>query len=122
MNHKVLVITYYWPPSGGIGVQRCLKFVKYLREFGWEPIVYSAKNAQYPSFDTGYTKDIPDNLIVLKYPIIEPFNFFKVLSGRGKDSIITNPLFIRDQKIFIVSIYRWCWSVLSTFKMGSCNS
>ena len=78
MNHKVLVITYYWPPSGGIGVQRCLKFVKYLREFGWEPIVYSAKNAQYPSFDTGYTKDIPDNLIVLKYPIIEPFNFFKV--------------------------------------------
>ncbi len=98
MNHKVLIITYYWPPAGGIGVQRCLKFVKYLREFGWEPIVYSAKNAQYPSFDTGNTKDIPDNLIVLKYPIIEPFNFFKVLSGRGKDSIITNPLFIRDQK------------------------
>ena len=38
---KVLIITYYWPPSGGSGVQRWLKFTKYLRDFGWEPVIYT---------------------------------------------------------------------------------
>ena len=42
MIKKVLIITYYWPPSGGAGVQRWLKFVKYLREYGWEPVVFTA--------------------------------------------------------------------------------
>ena len=41
---KVLIITYYWSPAGGPGVQRWLKFVKYLRNFGIEPIVYIPEN------------------------------------------------------------------------------
>jgi hypothetical protein len=43
-KRRVLVIAYYWPPAGGSGVQRFLKFVKYLREYGWEPVVYVPKN------------------------------------------------------------------------------
>lgn len=38
---KVLIITYYWIPSGGAGVQRWVKFAKYLRDFGWEPVIYA---------------------------------------------------------------------------------
>jgi hypothetical protein len=50
---KVLIISYYWPPSGGAGVQRWLKFAKYLPEFGWEPIVLTVddKLASYPQKD-----------------------------------------------------------------------
>ena len=43
--NKVLIITYYWPPSGGAGVQRWLKFSKYLPEFGWEPIILTVDPA-----------------------------------------------------------------------------
>ena len=60
---KVLVITYYWPPSGGAGVQRWLKFVKYLRDFGWDPIVYVPENPEYPSEDFSFEKDIPENTV-----------------------------------------------------------
>ena len=56
---KVLIISYYWPPSGGIAVLRCLKWAKYLRDFGWEPVVYTAKNAHYPTFDPTNEKDVP---------------------------------------------------------------
>ena len=59
---KALIISYYWPPSGGAGVQRWLKFVKYLREFGWEPVVYCPENPEYPESDLSLAKDIPDNL------------------------------------------------------------
>ncbi len=48
---RVLIISYYWPPSGGIGVLRNLKFVKYLRNFGWEPLVFAPENADYPYLD-----------------------------------------------------------------------
>lgn len=54
---KVLIITYYWSPAGGPGVQRWLKFVKYLRNFGIEPIVYIPENPTYPIID----KNIGDN-------------------------------------------------------------
>ena len=48
---KVLVITYYWPPSGGAGVQRWLKFVKYLPNHNYKPIVYTVENGEYPVID-----------------------------------------------------------------------
>lgn len=84
MLKKVLIITYYWPPSGGVGVHRCLKFAKYLRHYGWEPIIYTAKNANYPYFDETNFKDIPEGITILKHKIIEPFSAFKLLSGRKK--------------------------------------
>ena len=48
---RVLVITYYWPPSGGSGVQRWVKFTKYLREYGWEAVIYTPENPTLTAID-----------------------------------------------------------------------
>lgn len=74
---KALILTYYFPPSGGSGVQRWLKFVKYLQNFGIEPIVYTVKNANYPIVDTSLEKELPKDITILKQPIFEPNNFIK---------------------------------------------
>ncbi len=87
---KVLVITYYWPPCGGIGVLRNLKFVKYLRDFGWEPIVYTVENPSYPYLDFQNEKEIPEGITVLKGKIWEPLHLFKKISGRKKSDTLQN--------------------------------
>ncbi len=97
MNKKVLIITYHWPPSGGISVLRCLKIAKHLRSFGWEPVIYKPKNAQYEFLDSTNEKDIPNNITILEYPIREPFNIFKKFSGRKKEDS-QNPVYVRDRK------------------------
>lgn len=79
---KALIITYYWPPAGGSGVQRWLKFVKYFRNFNVEPIVYTVENPKYPILDETLLNDIPQNIEVLKQPIWEPNN---ILSFFGKN-------------------------------------
>lgn len=85
---KALIITYYWPPSGGAGVQRWLKFAKYLREFGWEPVIYTPENPEYPSIDLSFEKDIPENIEVLKTKIREPYSIYKRFVGHGKSDSI----------------------------------
>ena len=82
---RVLIITYYWPPSGGGGVQRWLKFSKYLPEFGWEPIIFTPEGADFPVVDTSLLNDVRDDIKVLKYPIWEPYNLFKKITGRKKE-------------------------------------
>ncbi|MCD4698006.1 MAG: glycosyltransferase family 4 protein [Bacteroidales bacterium] len=85
---KVLIITYYWPPSGGAGVQRWLKFVKYLRDFNWEPIIYTPENPESPATDPSLLKDIPKKLQVIKTPVWEPYTAYKRFVGRKKDDKI----------------------------------
>ncbi len=94
---KVLILTYYWPPSGGAGVQRWLKFVKYLREFNYEPVVYTALNGEMPVIDESLQKDIPPNSTVLKTPIWEPYSIYKKFIGRKKDDKI-NASFLNETK------------------------
>ncbi|MEO6304997.1 MAG: glycosyltransferase [Bacteroidia bacterium] len=94
---KVLILTYYWPPSGGAGVQRWLKFVKYMREFGYEPIVYTAENGEMPVIDESLEKDVPKGVTVLKTPIWEPYGFYKKFIGRKKDDKI-NASFLSENK------------------------
>jgi len=48
---NVLIIAYYFPPSGGPGVQRVLKHIQYLRDFGWNPIVLTVSNGDFPARD-----------------------------------------------------------------------
>ena len=84
MRKKVLIITYYWPPSGGSAVLRWVKFVKYLGQFDCEPIVYTPLNPQYPVIDQSFIRDIPENIKVLKKKIWEPYKLFKWFTGRGK--------------------------------------
>jgi len=86
---KVLIITYYWPPSGGAGVQRWLKFVKYLRTYGWEPVVYTAENPEAPSLDYSLAKDIPEGLEVIRKPIWEPYSFYRKFVGMKKEDKIS---------------------------------
>lgn len=94
---KVLILTYYWPPAGGAGVQRWLKFVKYMRLFGWEPVVYTAKNGEMPVIDTSLEKDIPEGTVVLSQPIWEPYSVYKKFIGRKKEDKI-NASFLSENK------------------------
>ncbi len=87
MSKKILVITYYWPPSGGSGVQRWLKFVKYLVRLGWEPYVFTPENPHVQIQDASLLKDVPDSVEVIKFPIWEPYQTFNKLSSwLGKKS------------------------------------
>ena len=80
---KVLIITYYWPPAGGPGVQRWLKFVKYLPDFGIKPIVYIPKNPTYPIIDQDLLSEVPAGVTILKQEIFEPYAMASILS-KGK--------------------------------------
>ena len=81
---KVLVITYYWPPSGGAGVQRWLKFVKYLPNHNYKPIVYTVENGEYPVIDDSLSKDVSTQTKILKTKIWEPYSLYKIFTGRKK--------------------------------------
>lgn len=84
---KVLIVTYYWIPSGGSGVQRWVKFVKYLREYGWEPIIYTPSNPEFPSIDHSFEGDIPNDITVIKTPIWEPYNVYRKLTHKVNEPI-----------------------------------
>lgn len=80
INKKVLIITYYWPPSGGSGVQRWLKFVKYLVPSGWEPYLFTPENPSFTIEDKSLLKDVPASVEVIRFPIWEPYQLFFKLS------------------------------------------
>ena len=82
---RLLVITYYWPPSGGAGVQRCLKFVKHLGHFGVEATVITVDPAQatYPVLDASLLSEVPARVRVIHTPTTEPFESYKKLTGRA---------------------------------------
>ncbi len=82
---KVLIITHYWPPAGGGGVQRWLKFSAYLPEFGWEPVVVHPVGADYPNLDSSLLADVSDHLQTIPVPIWEPYQLFKRFTGAKKD-------------------------------------
>lgn len=81
---RVLIITYYWPPSGGSGVQRWLKMSKYLPENGWQPVVYTAEDAEYPVEDPSLQNDVVPESEVIRRPIVEPYTFYKRFLGIRK--------------------------------------
>lgn len=84
---KVLIISYYWPPAGGPGVQRWLKFAKYLPEYGVEPIMYVPRNAHYPLQDASLVGEVPELLRVIKKPIREPYALAGMFSRRSTKEI-----------------------------------
>ncbi|NAW50222.1 glycosyl transferase family 1 [Elizabethkingia argentiflava] len=81
---KVLIITYYWPPAGGPGVQRWLKFAKYLPENNWEPLIYTPENPSYPLWDESLIQEVPKDLKILKNKIWEPYRFAEKLNKKNK--------------------------------------
>ena len=91
---RALVITYYWPPAGGPGVQRWLKFVTYFKEFGIEPVVFIPDNPHYPLQDKSIASEIPEGIEIIRFPIKEPYGFAKIFSKKKTNQvssgIITN--------------------------------
>lgn len=87
-DKKVLLITYYWPPTGGSGVQRWLKFAKYLPDYGWEPIIYTPLNPARESIDHELSKDIRPETKVLKTRIIEPYGIYNLLTGKKSSAAV----------------------------------
>src|SRR5699024_7935899 len=81
-NKKVLLVTYYWPPAGGPGVQRWLKFVSYLPHFGIDPIVYIPENPAYPIVDENLLSQVPKGITIIKQPIREPASIAEKLFGK----------------------------------------
>ncbi len=79
---KVLIITYYWPPSGGGGVMRWLKMSKFLPELGWQPIIYTPENPDPSVIDESLLKEIHPEIIEIKTPIWEPYDFYRKITGK----------------------------------------
>lgn len=93
---KVLIVTYYWPPAGGPGVQRVLKFARYLPEFGWEPLILTVKHGEYPARDETLLSEVPEGIRVCRAPAFEPFTLYKKFSGDRGDGTI--PVGVLSQK------------------------
>jgi len=83
LSKKVLIITYYWPPSGGAGVQRWAKFSKYLESFGFEPVVITVnpEKASYPLTDYSLEDEVK-TIKVIRTGTFEPFRYYKKLLGK----------------------------------------
>ena len=82
---RVLVITYYWPPSGGSGVQRWVKFARYLSEYGWAPVIYTPENPELIAVDDTLGAEIPAGVEVLRRPIREPYAVYRRLFGGRRE-------------------------------------
>jgi len=96
---KTLVITYYWPPAGGPGVQRWLKFVTYLRDFNIDPVVYIPENPHYPIQDTSLLKALPEGITILKHPIKEPYGLAGLVASKNTKRISSGIIQTKNQSV-----------------------
>lgn len=78
---KVLIVTYYWPPASGPGVQRVLKIAKYLPEFGWQPIILTPARGEFPALDETLLQEVPPATLVVKTASLEPNVLYKKFVG-----------------------------------------
>lgn len=100
---RVLIITYYWPPTGGSGVQRWVKFAKYLPSEGWQPVVYTPENPEQLARDESLLKDIPEEAEVIKTHVVEPYELYRKFlkrSGHDKSAVEVNPVNAQNKSIF----------------------
>jgi glycosyltransferase involved in cell wall biosynthesis len=106
---KVLIITYYWPPSGGSGVQRWLKFVKYLPSCGVIPYVFTPDNPAFDIRDESLMRDVPEEAEVIRFPIWEPYAAFFKVSGMfgGKKSTKPTDLVSAKKTSLFQQISTW---------------
>jgi len=110
---KVLIITYYFPPSGGAGVQRVLKFVKYLPEFGWDPTVLTVvENAGFPTRDVSLLNEIPECARIVRTSLFEPYKAYQKFTGRSADQGMDIATLHQGRKSFKEMIAEW---IRSTF-------
>ena len=92
---RVLIISYYWPPTGGSGVQRWVKFAKYLPAEGWQPVIYTPENPEQLAVDASLEAEVPAEAEVIRRRIVEPYEMYKKLlrkSGHSKEAVEVNPV------------------------------
>lgn len=106
-SKKLLIITYYWPPAGGPGVQRWLKFVKYLPDFDIQPIVYIPENPTYPIIDNGLNDEVSENAIILKNKIFEPYQLAGFLSKNKTKKISSGIIPNKKKQSFLEKVMLW---------------
>ncbi|MGL5112314.1 MAG: glycosyltransferase family 4 protein [Flavobacterium sp.] len=104
---KLLIITYYWPPAGGPGVQRWLKFVKYLPDFDIQPIVYVPENPTYPIVDTNLENEVSDKTIILKNSIFEPYQLASFFSKNKTKKISSGIIPNQKKQSFLDAVFLW---------------
>lgn len=104
---RVLIISYYWPPAGGISVIRPLKLAKYISQLGWEPVICTAENPHYPFIDENAINDIPEGLEIIKVPIIEPYEFYKRLTGQNQKSALADVIQNAPKRSFLHNLSVW---------------
>lgn len=104
---KVLIITYYWPPAGGPGVQRWLKFVKYLPSFGYEPHVYIPENPTYPIVDEKLIQEVSEKAIIIKQKIKEPYRWASFLSKNNTKKISSGIIPSKKKQSLIEKVMLW---------------
>jgi len=104
---KILIISYYWPPAGGPGVQRWLKFVKYLPDFGIEPHVYVPKNPTYPLLDEKLVADVFDKVIIIKKPIFEPYGLAGLFSKKKTKKISSGIIPNKKKQSWVEKMLIW---------------
>lgn len=98
MPKKVLIVCYYWPPAGGPGVQRWLKFINYLPEFDIEPIVYVPENPSYPLVDKNIEQELRKDITVIKKPIKEPYGKARLLSRKQTQNISSGIILLEKKQ------------------------
>jgi hypothetical protein len=104
---KILIITYYWPPAGGPGVQRWLKFVKYLPDFGIQPIVYIPENPTYPIVDENLVKEVSEKATILKHKIFEPYQLASFFSKNKTKKISSGIIPNQKKQSFLDKTFLW---------------
>jgi glycosyltransferase involved in cell wall biosynthesis len=104
---KVLIISYYFPPAGGPGSQRVVKFVKYLSQFGWQPLVLTVENGEFPFLDHSLENDIPPATKIYRTKSWEPFQLYKKLTGRKQSETLPVGLITRTEKGIREKIFTW---------------
>lgn len=85
---RLLVVAYYFPPSGGAGVQRVLKWVKYLPEAGIEPIVLTVRDGAYPQYDPSLQEDVPPGVQVVRARAFDPLRIYARLIGQSREAAV----------------------------------
>lgn len=106
---RVLIISYYWPPTGGSGVQRWVKFAKYLPSEGWQPVIYTPENPEQLAIDHSLEFEIPAEAEIIKTHITEPYEMYKKFlrkSGHSKESVEVNPVNAQN-KSFVQKVAMW---------------
>lgn len=89
---RALIITYYWPPSGGSGVQRWVKFAKYLPSQGWQPVIYTPENPEAQTVDNSLLEEIPAEAEIIRQPIREIYGIYRRLTGKKASTKEVNPI------------------------------